>query len=57
MNSETIKAQLKELRMHTAASELEPTLAAQQQTIQLDWVSALLAHEIDARKERAVACA
>ncbi len=54
MNTETIKAQLKELRMHTAAAELEEILAAQKRTVSLDWISNLLHSEIDSRRERAV---
>lgn len=54
MNTETIKAQLRELRMHTAAAELEALLAEQRKTVALDWVASLLAREVDARKQRAV---
>jgi len=54
MNSETMKQQLRELRLHTAAAELEGLLAEQKKTVALDWVSALFARELDARKERAV---
>lgn len=54
MNTETIKAQLKELRLHTAAAELESLLAEQRASVALDWVASLLSREVDARKERAV---
>lgn len=54
MNIETIKHQLRDLRMHTAAAELDALLAEQRKTVALDWVSSLLARELDARKERAV---
>ena len=54
MNTETIKAQLRELRMHTAPAELEALLAEQRKTVALDWVASLLAREVDARKQRAV---
>jgi DNA replication protein DnaC len=54
MNTETIKQQLRELRLHTAAAELEALLAEQRTSVALDWVSTLLAREVDARKERAV---
>jgi DNA replication protein DnaC len=54
MNTESIKSQLHELRMKTAATELEHVLAGQQKTVSLDWLSMLLSREIDARRERAV---
>jgi len=54
MNTESIKSQLRELRMKTAAIELEEVLASQKKTVSLDWLSALLSREIDARRERAV---
>ncbi len=55
MNTETVKAQLRELRMHTAASELEDVLSTEKKSVSLDWLSKLFSHEIDARRERAVA--
>lgn len=54
MNTETIKQQLQELRLKTAAVELEDVLAQQKKTVALEWVSSLLAHEIDARRETAI---
>jgi DNA replication protein DnaC len=54
MNTESIKSQLRELRMKTAAIELEEILASQKKTVSLDWLSALLSRELDARRERAV---
>lgn len=54
MNTETIKAQLRELRLKTAVSELEDVLAQQKRTVPLDWLSSLLTREIDARRESAV---
>ena len=54
MNSETIKTQFQELQMKTAAAELEDILASQRKTVALDWISALLSREIDARRERSV---
>ena len=54
MNTETIRAQLRELRMNTAANDLEEVLAAQKKTATLDWLSTLFSREIDARRERAV---
>jgi len=54
MNTETIKAQLKELRLKVAASEVEDVLSRQKKTVPLDWLSTLLSREIDARRESAV---
>lgn len=54
MNIETLKAQLRELRMRTAATEIEQVLAAQKKGISVDWLETLLAREIDARREQAV---
>jgi DNA replication protein DnaC len=56
MNTETIRQQLQELRLKTAASELEATLASQKKTVPLEWLSILLSHEIDARREHAIRC-
>jgi DNA replication protein DnaC len=54
MNTESIKSQFRELRLKTAASELEEILAGQKKTVSLDWLSTLLSRELDARRERAV---
>jgi DNA replication protein DnaC len=54
MNIETLKSQLCELRMKTAATELESVLSAQKRGVSFDWLETLLAKEIDARRERAV---
>ena len=54
MNTETIKSQLRELRLNTAVAEIEDVLAHQKKTVSLDWLSALLMREIDARREYAV---
>lgn len=54
MNTETIKAQFKELRLKVAASEIEDVLSRQKKTVPLDWLSTLLSREIDARRESAV---
>ena len=51
MNTESIKAQLRELHLKTAATELEDVLAHQKKTVPLDWLSTLLSREIDARHE------
>jgi len=42
MNIETVKTQLKELRMKIAASELDEVLRSQKKTVALDWLSLLL---------------
>lgn len=55
MNVQSIKAQLRELRMHTAFQEIDMVVQKQNsKTIHFDWVADLLSREIDARKERAV---
>ena len=53
MNTETIKQQLRELRLKTAATEIERVLSSQKKTVSLEWLSTLLAHEVDARREHA----
>ena len=42
MNIETVKSQLRELRMKIAASELDEVLRSQKKTVALDWLSLLL---------------
>lgn len=54
MSPETIKALLTDLRMHTAAHELEPVLAVQKKAVSLGWVAALLEREVDARREKSL---
>lgn len=54
MNTETIRAQLKELRLKTAASELDDVLSSQRKTVPLDWLQSLLSREIDARRASSV---
>jgi DNA replication protein DnaC len=54
MNIETVKQQLRELRLKVAATELDEILLAQKKTISLDWISSLLSAEIDARRASAV---
>jgi len=56
MNTETIKAQLRELRLRTAASNLEEVLVNQKKTVPLEWLSTLLSHEIDYRREQSIHC-
>ena len=55
MNTETLKTQLRQLRLATAAAELQEVLAAQKKNVSLDWISTLFTRELDARRERAVA--
>ena len=54
MNVEGIRQQLKELKLRTAAGELETVLSRHKQAADLAWVADLLEREIDAREERAV---
>ena len=54
MNRETVKAQLQTLHMKTAARELDDTLESCKGRLSFDWLSQLLAREVDARKERAL---
>lgn len=54
MNIETLKAQMCELRMRTAATEIESVLATQKKSISVEWLETLLSREIDARRERSV---
>jgi DNA replication protein DnaC len=54
MNTQTIKDQLKTLRLGVAAVELEEVLSKHKAAVKLDWVSDLFEREIDARKEKAL---
>ncbi len=54
MNVETIKKQLRALKLSTAAREIEDVLGRHGRAASLDWVSALFEREIDARKQRAI---
>lgn len=51
MNPEVVKSLLTELKMPVAARELEQVLSAQKKAVSLTWISELLEHEIDARKQ------
>lgn len=55
MNLETVRAQLKDLGLKTAAGEIEQVLSRQRGAVDLGWLSELLERERDARKERAPA--
>lgn len=52
MNPEIVKALLVELRLSTAAKELEEVLQAQKKAISLSWLSDLLEREIDSRRQK-----
>src|SRR5579863_1572012 len=54
MNLETMKSQLKTLKLSTAARELEEVLSKHKAAASLHWVSELLERELDARKERSL---
>jgi DNA replication protein DnaC len=54
MNTDTIKSQFRELKLYTAAMELDTVLAAERKAVHLRWVSLVLEREIDARRERAL---
>jgi DNA replication protein DnaC len=54
MNIEGLKSQLKDLKLSTAAGEIEEVLARHKEAVDTQWVSQLLEREIDARRERAL---
>ena len=54
MNVETVKRQLRSLRLPAAARELEEVLLQHRKAVSLDWLSDLLSRELDARKQNAV---
>lgn len=54
MNIEVVKSQLKDLKLSTAARELEEVLVRHKGAVDTAWVSQLLEREIDARRERAL---
>lgn len=51
MNIESIKQQLKSLKLSTAARELDTVLRSQRSTVHYQWLGELLQTEIDARRE------
>jgi DNA replication protein DnaC len=51
MNVEAIKTQLKQLRLPTAAKQIEEVLNHHKKAVSLTWLSELLEQELDARKE------
>jgi DNA replication protein DnaC len=54
MNAETVKTQLKSLKLSSAARELDEVLTRHRSAASLDWLSELLERELDARRERAI---
>ena len=54
MNIEAVKTQLRELKLPTAAKELDEIAAKHKAAVSLHWVSEMLEREIDARKERSL---
>lgn len=54
MNAEIVKTQMKSLKLSTAARELDEVLARHRGAAELDWLSELFEHELDARKERSI---
>lgn len=51
MDAETLRTQLKNLRLNTAAKELDAVLTSQKKAIQVTWIADLLERELDARRE------
>src|SRR3990172_2615645 len=54
MDVETIRNQLKALRLATASRELEAVLTKQKKAVNLSWMADLLERELDARRESAL---
>jgi DNA replication protein DnaC len=54
MNIETVKTQLCSLRLSAAARELEQVLLQHKKAVNLDWLSDLLARELDSRRSNAL---
>jgi DNA replication protein DnaC len=54
MDVETIRNQLKALRLATASRELEDVLTKQKKAVNLSWIADLLERELDARRESAL---
>ena len=52
MNTDVIKSMLVELRLSTAARELEAVIEGQKKAVNLAWVAELLEREIDSRQEK-----
>jgi DNA replication protein DnaC len=54
MNIETVKTQLKSLRLSTAGREIDDILSKHKKAVNLTWLAELLEREIDSRKENAL---
>ena len=54
MQIQTIKEQLRTLRLPAAAENIDKILANQKKAVSLDWISSLLAVEIDTRREKII---
>lgn len=54
MNIETVKTQLRSLRLSAAARELEQVLLQHKKAVNLDWLCDLLDRELDARRSNAL---
>lgn len=54
MNIDTVKTQLKQLRLSTAVNELGEVLDTQKKAVSLSWLSELLEREISARRENSL---
>ena len=54
MNIDTVRNQLKTLKLHTAAAEFHEVLAQHKKAVSLSWISDLLEREIDSRREKAL---
>jgi DNA replication protein DnaC len=54
MDIETIRSQLKSLRLIVAATEIDAVLGNQKKAVSLGWLGELLERELDARKENAL---
>lgn len=54
MDVETVRAQLKSLRLGAAAAELDTVLSRHKKAVSLGWLAELLEMELDARKENSL---
>ncbi|MHB8482254.1 MAG: ATP-binding protein [Nitrospiria bacterium] len=54
MNVETVKSQLKTLRLSTASKEIDDILSKHKKAVNLTWLAELLERELDSRKENAL---
>lgn len=54
MNIETIRTQLKSLRLATASRDIDDILGKHKKAVNLEWIAELLERELDGRKENAL---